>query len=234
MLATGPFVAALDGKRIWYLPPARTQERRTHVLSQTEQDTQLSSSRHFICKPYQTLPHLTLPYLTLLYLITLPYNNLITKPYKPYKTLPSIGILNSFLNSYLFVVCCIWGKTLFIIVVVVYKFCCTKSRSSPFFKSCHQFPYYCWSTVYSFTKRSNKSGFSGLIKILIDLTYASHETKRPASHFSYLFQVAADYRQRFVEINSKFLSTFALIVFYQVSWSILIEVWWSSSSGFPF
>ena len=33
LLATGPFVAALDGKRIWYLPPARTQERRTHVLS---------------------------------------------------------------------------------------------------------------------------------------------------------------------------------------------------------
>ncbi len=32
-IATGPFVAALDGKRIWYLPPARTQERRTHVLS---------------------------------------------------------------------------------------------------------------------------------------------------------------------------------------------------------
>ena len=33
LLATGPFVAALDGKRIWYLLPARTQERRTHVLS---------------------------------------------------------------------------------------------------------------------------------------------------------------------------------------------------------
>ena len=33
LLATSPFVAALDGKRIWYLPPARTQERWTHVLS---------------------------------------------------------------------------------------------------------------------------------------------------------------------------------------------------------
>ena len=66
-------------------------------------------------------------------------NNLTTKPYKPYKTLPSIGILNSFVNSYIFIVCSIWCKTLFI-VVVVYKFCCTKSRSSPFFKSCHQFP----------------------------------------------------------------------------------------------
>ena len=33
LLATGPFVAALDGKRIWYLPPARTQERWTHMLS---------------------------------------------------------------------------------------------------------------------------------------------------------------------------------------------------------
>ena len=33
LLAIGPYEAALDGKRIWYLPPARTQERRTHVLS---------------------------------------------------------------------------------------------------------------------------------------------------------------------------------------------------------
>ena len=34
LIATGPFVAALDGKRIWnLLPPARSQERRTHVLS---------------------------------------------------------------------------------------------------------------------------------------------------------------------------------------------------------
>ena len=34
LLATGPFVAALDGKRIRYLvPPARSQERQTHLLS---------------------------------------------------------------------------------------------------------------------------------------------------------------------------------------------------------
>ena len=33
LLATGPFVAALDGKRTWHLPPARTQEWRMHVLS---------------------------------------------------------------------------------------------------------------------------------------------------------------------------------------------------------
>ena len=48
------------------------------------------------------------------------------------------------MNSYIFVVCSIWCKNLFIVVfvvvVVVYKFCCTKSRSFPFFKSCHQNP----------------------------------------------------------------------------------------------
>ena len=33
LLATGPFVAALDGKRIWYLLPARNQEWRMHMLS---------------------------------------------------------------------------------------------------------------------------------------------------------------------------------------------------------
>ena len=83
-------------------------------------------------KPSHNLPNLTKPYFILdLYLTT--------KPYKPYKTLPPIGTLNSFLNSFIFVVCSIWCKTLFI-VVVVYKFCCTKSRSSPFFKNCHQFP----------------------------------------------------------------------------------------------
>ena len=42
-------------------------------------------------------------------------------------------------NSYIFVVCSIWCKALFI-VVVVYKFCCTISHLSPFFKSCHQIP----------------------------------------------------------------------------------------------
>ena len=36
------------------------------------------------------------------------------------------------------------------LVFVIYKFCYTKSRSSPFFKSCHPSPYCCWSTVYSF------------------------------------------------------------------------------------
>ena len=118
----------------------------------------------------QTLPNLTLPYLK-----PLPYNNLTTKPYKP---LPPIWTLNSFLNSYIFVVCSIWCKTLFIAVVVVYKFCCTKSHSSPFFKSCHPSPYCCWSMVYSFIKRRNKPGFSGLIKIPIDMAL-NHHSKDP-------------------------------------------------------
>ena len=130
----------------------------------------------------QTLPNLTTPYLKPylkhlpynfilnFYLITLPYNNLTTKPCKPYKTLPPIWILNSFLKSYIFVVCSIWCKTLFIVVVVVvvYKFCCAKSRLSPFFKICQPTPNCCWSMVYSFTKRRNKPGFSGLIKFPIE------------------------------------------------------------------
>ena len=41
-----------------------------------------------------TQPNFPLPYLK-----PLPYNNLTTKPYKPYKTLPPIRTLNSFLNS---------------------------------------------------------------------------------------------------------------------------------------
>ena len=124
------------------------------VPSSTSQDTRATNARAelkgtghtakfqqaFYLQTYQTLqPYLHITYLTLnFYLITLPYNNLTTKPYKPYKTLPPIGILISFVNFYIFVVCFIWCKTLFI--VVVYKFCCTKRRSSPFFKSCHQFP----------------------------------------------------------------------------------------------
>ena len=49
--------------RYTYLVPSTTgtQERRTHVLSLKEQDTQLCSSRHFICKPTllsQTLSNL--------------------------------------------------------------------------------------------------------------------------------------------------------------------------------
>ena len=54
------------------------------------------------------------------------------------------------------------------LLFVVYKLCYIKSRSSPFFKSCHPSPYCCWSTVYSFTKRRNKPGFSGFIKIPIE------------------------------------------------------------------
>ena len=163
--ATGPFVAALDGKT--YLVPSTSQEPRA-----TNARAELKGTGHtakfqqaFICKPNLTLPYLKpLPYnfILHLYLITLPYNNLTTKSYK---TLPPIWTLNSFLNSYIFVVCSIWCKTLFIVVVVVYKFCCTKSRSSPFFKSCHPILYCYWNTVYSFTKRRNKPGFSGLIKI---------------------------------------------------------------------
>ena len=43
------FVAALDGIRIWYLPPPGTQERRTHVQSLKEQDTQTVK---FLQTPY--------------------------------------------------------------------------------------------------------------------------------------------------------------------------------------
>ena len=68
------------------------------------------------------------------------------------------------MNFYIFVVCSMWFKTLFIVVVVVYKFCCTKSRSSSFLQKLAPIPYFCWSTVYSFTKCRNKPGFSGLIK----------------------------------------------------------------------
>ena len=155
--------------------------QQTYLVPSTSQDPRVTNARaelkgtghtaKFQQAFYlQTLPYLKpLPYnfILHLYLITLPYNNLTTKPYKPYKTLPPIWSLNSFLNSYIFVVCSIWYKTLFIVVVVVHKFCCTKSRSSPFFKSCHPFPYCCWSTVYSFTKRRNITDFSGLIKIPI-------------------------------------------------------------------
>ena len=152
-----------------YLVPSTSQDpRATNTraeLKGTGHTAKFQQAFYLQTKPYLTLLYFKpLPYNFILhhYLITLPYNNLTTKPYKPYKILPPIWTLNSFLNSYIFVVCSIWCKTLFI--VVVYKFCYTKSRSSPFFKSCHPFPNCCWSTVYSFTKRRNKAGFSGLIK----------------------------------------------------------------------
>ena len=59
LLAKGPFVAALDGIRIWYLPPAGTQERRMHVLSLKEQDTQTVKFQQAFY--LQTFTHQTLP-----------------------------------------------------------------------------------------------------------------------------------------------------------------------------
>ena len=43
------------------------------------------------------------------------------------------------MNSYIFVVCSIWCKTLFIVVVVI-NFVALKVVRLPFFKSCHHFP----------------------------------------------------------------------------------------------
>ena len=121
-------------RQTYLVPSSTSQEPRA-----TNARAELKGTRHtakfqqaFYLKtlqPSHNLPNLSKPYLTLnLYLITLPYNNLTTKPYKPYKTLPSIGTLNSFVNSCIFVVCSIRCKTLFIVAVVVYEFCCSKSR----------------------------------------------------------------------------------------------------------
>ena len=126
----------------------------------------------------QTLPHLTLPYLILhLYLITLPYNNLTTKPYKPYKNPTTYLNLELFFWTLTYsLFCSIWCKTLFIVVAVVYKFCCTKSRSSPFFESCQPTPYSYWSTVYSFAKCRNKPGFFGACKNPHTIASWSHQS----------------------------------------------------------
>ena len=136
--------------------------------------TQLSSSRHFICKPTlpsQTLSNPTLP--------STSQPNLI-KPTLPSNTLqPSTNLTLLHLTPrtlfwtviYTFIVYSIWCKTLFIVVVVVvYKFCCTYKSFVPFFKSSHPNLYCCLSKVYSFTKRRNKPGFSGIIKIPIVLS----------------------------------------------------------------
>ena len=123
-----------------YLVPSTSQEpRATNAYAELKGTGHTAKFQQAFYLHNQTLPNQT----TLPYLITLPYKNLTTKPYKPYKTLPPIWTLNSFLNSYIFIVCSIWCKTLFIVVVVVYKFCCIKSRLAPFFKSCHPFPYCC-------------------------------------------------------------------------------------------
>ena len=72
LLATGPFIAALDGKCIRYLlPPARSQERRTE-LKGTGHTAKLQKAFYLqtFTKPYNL--HIT--NLTILYLTPLPYN----------------------------------------------------------------------------------------------------------------------------------------------------------------
>ena len=61
---------------------------------------------------------------------------------------------------------------LLLLLLLYINFVTFKSRSSPFFKSCHPNLYCCWSKVYSFTKRRNKPGFPGLIKIPIRIVVA--------------------------------------------------------------
>ena len=111
--------------------------------------------------------------------------------------------MNSFVNFYIFIICSIWCKPLFIVVVVVvYKFCCTKSRSSPFFKSCQPNPYCCWSTVYSFTKRRNKPDFLGLIKIPILWKCLSRDFRKLLwIHYFYFDKHISPATQKWYSIN---------------------------------
>ena len=153
-------VAALDGIRI--LVPSTTRDpRATNARAELKGTghTQLSSSRHFICKllypiPYQThfthIPsktHFThKPYETYTYLQTYLHipSNTFTKPYnlhnKPNHILHLELFLEfSFLNCYLHIRCLfhLVKKTVFI--VVIYKLCCMYKSFVPFFESCHQF-----------------------------------------------------------------------------------------------
>ena len=139
LLATGPFIAAIHSKCIWYLPPAtntRAELKGTGRTAKFQQAFYLQNLPNLTLAYLKPLPYKFILHLYLITTLQLNLTNLTTKPYKPYKTLPPIGTL----NSYIFVVCSIWCKTQFIVVVVVYKFCCTKSRSFPFFKSCQKIP----------------------------------------------------------------------------------------------
>ena len=83
-----------------YLVPSTSRDpRATNAraeLKGTGHTAKFQQAFYLQTKPSHNLTNLTKPYLTLnLYLITLPYNNLTTKPYKPYKTLLPIGTLNS-------------------------------------------------------------------------------------------------------------------------------------------
>ena len=141
LLVTGPFVAALDGKRIWYLQhTASSPWRQTYLVPSTHSQepkatnarAELKGTGHtakfqqaFYLQTFTFIP-LSYNFILQLYLITLPYNftlHLITNLTKPYLTLLLYAYHLSehwtlFLNSYIFVVYSIWCKTLFVVCCI--------------------------------------------------------------------------------------------------------------------
>ena len=133
LLASGPFRSSLLTVYVFgtfhHRDPRATNARAG--LKGTGH-TQLSSSRHFICKPptlhtlsanslHKTFTNLQTPYQTYFIFNLTTFTTNVTIFY----------IFNSSLNlllwtvTYTFVVYSIWCKTMFIVVVVVvYKFCC--------------------------------------------------------------------------------------------------------------
>ena len=135
--------------------------------------TQLSSSRHFICKLSNTFTKLTLSYLFYLHKPhALPSPNLLyLQPYNLHNKPNHILHLELFLelsfvnpSNSLFVPFGV--KPCLLLLLLLYKnFVACRRRSSSFLQKLSPSLYCCLSTFYSFTKRRNKQSFSGFLKI---------------------------------------------------------------------
>ena len=116
--------------------------------------TQLSSSRHLICK--LTLPNLHKP-------SNLPNLHKTLQPsqyFSPYFILHLELFCELLLTHSLFIP---FGVKPCLLLLLYINFVARKSRSSSFLQELSPSLYCCLSTVYSFTKRRIKLGFSGLI-----------------------------------------------------------------------
>ena len=114
---------------------------------------QLSSSRHLSANPfYPTLPYQT--YFTLQLNLT-----------KPYHLSESCELFFELLLTHSLFIPFGVKPCLLLLLLLYINFVARISSSSSFLQKLSPSQHCCLSTVYSFTKRRNKPGFSGLIKI---------------------------------------------------------------------
>ena len=192
--STVPFFVAAPWRHTYLVPStAGTQERRTHVLGLKVQDTHsVKFQQAFHLQTHFTFTNLIKPTLAsnpFTYLQTLSQNLYLIKPTLPSQTFTNLLYLqlynlhnkpNHILHLELFLELSLLNSSnslfipfgvkpcLLLLLLLYINFVARKRRASLYSKADSPNLSCCWITVYSFTKRRNKPGFSGLIKIPIN------------------------------------------------------------------